>query len=65
MCTINKSAHTKKSGNLFNGPRILFKMYIKRNTCLKKTFYFNMLNIQFRKLCIKSYQIATKILILV
>ena len=21
MCTINKSAHTKKSGNLFNDPR--------------------------------------------
>ena len=23
MCTINKSAHTKKSGNLFNNPRKL------------------------------------------
>ena len=22
MCTINKSAHTKKCGNLFNDPRI-------------------------------------------
>ena len=22
MCTINNSAHTKKSGNLFNDPRI-------------------------------------------
>ena len=24
MVTINKSAHTKKSGNLFNDPRIIF-----------------------------------------
>ena len=26
VCTINKSAHTKKSGNLFNDPRIFLKM---------------------------------------
>ena len=31
MCTINKSAHTKKSGNLFNDPR-------KCNVCRQKTF---------------------------
>ena len=30
MCTINKSAHTKKkmSGNLFNDPRIYIYIYI-------------------------------------
>ena len=27
VCTINKSAHTKKSGNLFNDPHI-FNIYI-------------------------------------
>ena len=28
VCTINKSAHTKKSGNLFNDPRILSKLNV-------------------------------------
>ena len=28
MCTIYKSAHTKKSGNLFNDPRIYMCLYI-------------------------------------
>ena len=28
MCTINKSAHTKKSGNLFNDPRIYKEIYL-------------------------------------
>ena len=28
VCTINKSAHTKKSGNLFNVPRIYVYIYI-------------------------------------
>ena len=26
VCTINKSAHTKKSGNLFNDPRMLMRI---------------------------------------
>ena len=28
VCTINKSAHRKKSGNLFNDPRIYIYIYI-------------------------------------
>ena len=28
VCTINKSAHTKKSGNLFNDPHIYIYIYI-------------------------------------
>ena len=28
VCTINKRAHTKKSGNLFNDPRIYIYIYI-------------------------------------
>ena len=28
MCTINKSGHTKKSGNLFNDPPIYIYIYI-------------------------------------
>ena len=28
MCTINKSAHTKKSGNLFNDPSMCIYIYI-------------------------------------
>ena len=28
ICTINKSAHTKKAGNLFNDPRIYIYIYI-------------------------------------
>ena len=27
VCTINKSAHTKKSGNLFDNPRIYLFLY--------------------------------------
>ena len=32
VCTINKSAHSKKSANLFNDPRIYIFIYIK---CVK------------------------------
>ena len=28
VCTVNKSAHTKKSGKLFNDPRIYIYIYI-------------------------------------
>ena len=28
MCTINKSANSKKSGNLFNDPRVYIYIYI-------------------------------------
>ena len=35
MCTINKSGHTKKSGNLFNDPRICIFICV----CVHKTTY--------------------------
>ena len=37
VCTINKSAHTKKSGNLFNDPRIII-IYLKDNFLLHLNF---------------------------
>ena len=35
VCTINKSAHTKKSGNLFNDPRIYIYIYMRHRQSWK------------------------------
>ena len=34
VCSINKSAHTKKSGNFFNDPRIYIYIYIYMCVCV-------------------------------
>ena len=36
VCTLNKSAHTKKSGNLFNDPRIYIYIYIYNTLIVQK-----------------------------
>ena len=50
MCTINKCAHTKKSGNLFNDPRIYLyieKVKRKKDICLMVCLFANQFRLRY------------------